>query len=39
VAAEHRERRKLRVVATRDALAGQEMLGLSENPDRGMASA
>ncbi|TGX56346.1 hypothetical protein E5A73_03470 [Sphingomonas gei] len=42
VAAEHRERRKLRAAATNDAQrahAGQEERGFSENPDRGLASA
>jgi hypothetical protein len=37
VAAEHRERRKLRVIATRDAEL--ESRGFSENPDRGLANA
>jgi hypothetical protein len=37
VAAEHRERRKLRVIATRDAEL--EARSFSENPDRGLASA
>jgi hypothetical protein len=42
VAAEHRERRKLRVVATRDAqlaMAEQDTRIFSENPDRGLANA
>ncbi|WP_158298763.1 hypothetical protein [Sphingomonas psychrotolerans] len=42
VAAEHRERRKLRVIATRDAelaTAAQDTRIFSENPDRGLASA
>jgi len=37
VAADHRERRKLRVIATRDAAA--EVGTFSENPDRGLANA